>query len=227
MAFSQSTRIAETLIVAARKPRMKASRPTLAKFVNLRRNPDGPIDAMAITRALLSIPDQANANGAEEITAGGTVWGELLYVSTAHLSGQPWKYGAFCQSRLIREAILLSERGLWRTTPSSISIPISTLESSWALGPYHTQVKNPKQGLFDAVSTDHPMRPGHPALWHHPSARLGTLEASAIARISERTGADTDSQAAMLARRSWLHIASELRHAPQRVAAVCTHEPML
>ncbi len=227
VAFSESTRIAETLIVATKKSQSGTSRPAVAKFVNLRRNPDEPIDAMAITRTLLSLSDQKDGKVQEEIDIGGTAWGDVLFVSTAGLSGKPWIHAAFCQSRLIREAIVLSKQGLWCPEQESLSIPTAALELAWTLGPYHMQVKNPKQGLFNAVSTDDPMRAGHPALWHHRSAKLTTLEASANARLSERSGTNADAQAAMLARASHLQIASELGHAPQRVAAVCTDEPMI
>lgn len=227
VAFSESTRIAEVLLVATKRRSSESIQPARAKFVNLRKNPDEPIDAMAITRTLLSLTEPNQVETEREIVVGGKSWGEVLFVRTADLAGGPWIHSAFCQSRLVRDAIRLSEEGLWQVSGEAVSIPIATLRSVCDLGPYHMQVKNPKQGLFDAVSMDDPTRAGHPCLWHHSSQKLKTLEVAANARISERVGRNADSQVAMLERRSRLHIASELRHAPQRVAAVCTDEAML
>ncbi|MYC91487.1 MAG: hypothetical protein F4106_02815 [Gemmatimonadetes bacterium] len=56
MSFSESTRIAEVLIVATRQHHhdRKNSR---ACFVNLSRNADEPIEALGLTRKLLAIRD--------------------------------------------------------------------------------------------------------------------------------------------------------------------------
>ena len=89
------------------------------------------------------------------------------------------------------------------------------------------QIKNPKQGLFTIVETDDQSRTGHPALWHHSASRITRLEVAANARLRERGDQSTAEQQAMLARTGRLHIARELGHAPQRLAAVQTNEPML
>jgi hypothetical protein len=89
------------------------------------------------------------------------------------------------------------------------------------------QIKNPAQGLFDIVDTDDPTRYGHPALWHHGSNRIKTLGVAANARLTERPAKDALDQAAMLAKAGRLQLARELRHAPQRLAAVVSDQAML
>ena len=89
------------------------------------------------------------------------------------------------------------------------------------------QIKNPKQGLFTITETSDPLQAGKPALWHHSSKREIRLEVAANARLERRADRDKGKQDAMLARKSRLHLARDLRFAPQRLAAVLTDKPML
>ena len=108
-----------------------------------------------------------------------------------------------------------------------LQIDTTPLETLAELGPYHMQIKNPKYGLFDIVDTNDPLRSGHAALWHHDARQITTLEAEANAKLRERENMSSDKQEAMLQRADHLHIACELGHAPQRLAAVHTSEPTL
>ncbi len=227
VAFSESTRIAETLIVATKRHCAAGKREGFTRFVNLRRNPDDPIDAMAITRALLAVPSPPDSRRQAEIAFGDVSWGEVIFVDQSELSGGPWNYATFCQGRLAEIASSLSRRGVWQVSKFKFNIPIGELSSVCELGPYHMQIKNSAQGLFSIVATDDPTRSGHPALWHHSAKRIISLEAVANARLKEQASCDCDDQSAMLARAGRLQIACELGHAPQRLAAVLTDEPML
>ncbi len=227
VAFSESTRMAETLIVATKKRKSDSRRDCVTRFVNLRRNPDEAIDAMAIARSLLEIRRQTGSLQSSEITIGDDAWGEVLFVEQSRLSGSPWVQSTFSQGRLAETALELAEDGILRVGGRTLRIPIAKLSSACELGPYEMQIKNPTQGLFDIVETDDPTRVGHPAIWHHSSKRIGSLEAVANARLRERSGRDPNAQAAMLAKAGRLHLARELRHAPQRLAAVLTDEAML
>ena len=225
VAFSESTRIAETLVVATR--RQAGTAPDgLTRFVNLRRNPDEPIDAMAVTRALLASAREGGGQ-ADEIAFGDVVWAESRAVRQADLDDSPWMHATFCQGHLIETAARLASEGIWRAGRRTIRVPIASLESVCALGPYHMQVKNPQQGLFEIVATDDPARAGHPAIWHHRHQQIKTLATGANARLRERAGRDASAQSEMLSRAGRLHLASELGHAPQRLSAVVTHMGML
>lgn len=227
VAFSESTRIAEALIVATKKGYQDADRVGQTRFVNLRRNPDEPIEAMAVARALLASSFSLPANGRQEITVGDTLWGEVQAVDQAELGRGPWVLSTFVQGRLTDLARNLVNHGTWLAGQTSFKLPIAKLEEGWNFGPYEMQIKNPTQGLFDIVDTDDPTRNGHPALWHHGSKRIMTLGVTANARLTERSGKDSASQATMLSKAGRLQLARELRHAPQRLAAVVTDQSML
>ena len=226
--FSESTRMAETLIVATKKPStVRHDRARLTRFVNLRRNPDEPIAAMAIVRALLALKTPSRSRRSVEVSVGSTGWGEMRFVLQRDLDQQAWPHAAFVQGRLTETALTLRDKGTFRIDGTALSIPIARMGKLCELGPYEMQIKNPKQGLFTIVETDDPIRVGHPALWHHGSNRITTLEVGANARLHERDDQSLAAQEAMLARRGRLHIARELRHAPQRLSALLTNEPML
>ena len=223
VSFSEATRIAEVLIVATKLQKGKIPK-GVTRFVNLRHNVDDPISAMALTRSLL-----ASASGTKwvEVLTGNKVWGELTPIKQSKIGEGPWINTTFLQGRLLRAAGRLIDEGSLVFKRHRLQIPIAELGNICTLGPYHMQIKNPKQGLFDIVETDDPTRAGHPAIWHHGAQTITRLKASANARLRERTGQCKSEQQAMLEQAGKLHLTSELRHAPQRLAAVLTDEPML
>ena len=226
--FSESTRIAETLIVATKKRASAIGNPShgITRFVNLRHNPDEPIEAIAIAKAILAMK-QADAGSNKEIIVGPKAWGEILYVAQNELTLGPWVHTVFTQSRLTQTAVgMLKGSGL-HFDRKKLSIETTQLGVLADIGPYHMQIKNPKQGLFDIVETGDLLRSGHPALWHHDAETMKTLETKANARLHERSDQTTEEQEAMLQKAGHLQIACELGHAPQRLAAVRTNEPML
>lgn len=227
VAFSESTRIAETLIVATKKGYEAKNAGRCTRFVNLRRTPDEPIESMAIGRALLAAVSSCDAADRFEIQIGDTVWGEVLTIQQAELDSDAWTLATFMQGRLAGLARTLVRQELWRVEGDEYRIPIARLEDVCEVGPYHMQVKNPTYGLFDVLDTDDPTREGSPAIWHHRADRITTLETHANARLRARTGRDPNQQAEMLGRASRLQLAAELGHAPQRLAAVLTEQAML
>ena len=62
---------------------------------------------------------------------------------------------------------------------------------------------------------------------NHDAKTMKTLETEANARLHERSDRTTEEQEAMLQQAGHLQISCELGHAPQRLAAVRTSEPML
>lgn len=227
-AFSESTRIAEAMIIATRKSPDRNGDPThLVRFVNLRHNPDDAINAMEIVRALLDTPLPRNGKKQIEIGAVGGSWGEVLIVDQASLGNKAWTEATFVQGRLSSIASSLLADGDWSTRLPNSRIPIRHLSELCDFGPYHMQVKNSKQGLFRIEATTDQTRAGHPALWHHESRPLTTLGTQANARLIERSDRDPSAQSKMLGRASCLQLACELRHAPQRLAAVLTEEAMI
>ena len=228
VAFSESTRMAETLIVATRKSSDRnGDRRHFVRFVNLRHNPDDAINATEVAQALLDTPIPKNGNTQIEIGAVGGAWGEVLIVEQASLGNRAWTESTFVQGRLTSIASSLVDSGHWCMGLPSSRIPITTLSKLCDLGPYHMQIKNSNQGLFTVAATTDQTRAGHPALWHHESRHITTLGVEANARLIERSDRDSHAQSRMLARAGYLQLACELRHAPQRVAAVLTDEAMI
>ena len=227
VAFSESTRIAEALVVATRRSRGNSDQRHVVRFVNLRHNPDDAINAMEIARALLDLPFPKNGDKQIEIGAVGGSWGEVLLVDQTSLGSTGWTESTFVQGRLSSVAAGLASNGSWDSRRPDSRVPISKLSELCDFGPYHMQVKNPKQGLFYVAATEDHTRAGHPAIWHHESHRITTLEAQANARLTERSDRDSSAQSKMLERVGYLQLACELGHAPQRLSAVITDEAML
>ena len=221
VSFSESTRIAEILIVAT-KDVMGLNRSEV-RFVNLIHNPDEPVQAMTLMRKLLAMDEDAVSLESRGIDVGGTVWGSVIAVPQKDLTDGAWSYTTFAQSELV-----LIAKGMHTGEYDPLTgVPLTELQSVVNLGPYHMQVKNPKQGLFKIFETDDSLRAGIPVLWHQKSARNTTLEAKADARLERRSDRDRLAQDEMLARQGRLQLVCDLRMAPQRVAAVLTDIPML
>ena len=227
VAFSESTRIAEALIVATRIVRGQTPTKSCTRFVNLRRNPDEAIDAMAISRSLLATASDSSEPRRSEIVVGDVFWGEVVREEQAILDDGPWIQATFCQGRLADIAATLAREGTLRLGNQSLPIPIANLSESCEFGPYEMQIKNPSQGLFRIVETSDPTRAGHPAFWHHKWTAVTTMGVVANARLTERPDKSADAQAEMLQRAGRLQLARELGHAPQRVAAALADEAML
>lgn len=223
VSFSESTRFAEVLIVATKLQDGKKPN-DVTRFVNLRHNVDDPISAMALTRSLLAA---AAVTKRTEILTGDKVWGELTPVKQSKIGEGPWINTTFIQGRLLKATGGLIHNGSLRFNGKEIQIPVTTLGEICSFGPYEMQIKNPTQGLFSIVETNDPTRDGHPAIWHHSGKQITSLEVSANARLQERAGRSETAQIAMLKQAGKLHLARELRHAPQRLAAVLTDESMI
>ncbi len=217
--FSESTRIAETLIVATRTTDRTNHR---VNFVNLRHNPDDPADAIALTRALLNHTDDRPITGRTDMRCAdidyphpSDKWGEIVSVKQSQLGPQAWMQVAFTDCALTEAAALLRAQHKLGTT----TVPIAELGTLAELGPYHMQIKG-KGGLFDC-SEDTPTRLQDAGLWHHRHDRVTTMNPSPDAVLKRRQGLKNE-QDQMLQRAGRLHLAAELGHAPQRIAAAVT-----
>lgn len=220
VSFSESTRIAEVLIVAVRRDKPDPANPV--KFVNLRHNPDEPADAIALTRALLNSPAGNPVSGQTSLlrlkipcphpTAD---YGEIVTVPQSKLDGGAWHQVVFTQAALTDSVMeMLAQDG-----PLSVPVPVTPLGTIADLGPYHMQIKG-KGGLFDCEEA----APGTldiPAMWHHSHVCLTTLGTDPNAVLTRRPNRQTE-QDRMLERAGRLHLAAELGHAPQRFAATMT-----
>ena len=193
------------------------------RFVNLLHNPDEPVQAMTLTHKLLAMDESLVPLESTAIDVGGMNWGSVVVVPQRILTDGPWSYAAFAKSELV----LAAERLRSAEPGPFTAISIVKLGILADLGPYHMQVKNPTQGLFNIVASEEPLRSGIPALWHHKATKNTTLEARRNALLERRADKDRLAQDRMLAEQGRLHLACDLGMAPQRVAAVLTATPML
>ena len=231
VSFSESTRMAEVLIVATRR-QLVDLKGSSACFVNLLQNPDEPIEALSLTRKLLALREDLNPLQPVAIDIGEKTWGNAILVPQRDLplDGGPWSLATFAQPELalIATQIAIGKHQRLR------SIPIAELGKLADFGPYEMQIKNPKQGLFTirerppgTVDSEWGLRAGFPALWRHKGIRNRTLEARADSQLERRADRARSKQDQMLDRQARLQLARELRYAPQRLAAVMTDAPML
>ena len=223
--FSESTRFAETLVVGTRTTDPE-SRDGWTRFVNLRRNPDQPTEALALVRVLLATDDPECAGNAE-IRIGDTPWGEIEFVRQSALTSVRWVHATFLQGRLTRSTVGFIRGRRVGEIDGDAGVALRRLGEVCDFGPYEMQIKNPRQGLFEIVETDDATRPGHPALWRHKSSQILCLQQPANARLLPRTDRAAAAQESMLGKAGRLHLARGLRHAPQRLAAATTEERML
>lgn len=225
VSFSESTRIAEALVVGT-KTADAESGDSWTRFVNLRRNPDQPTEALALVRALLAADDPEDLSNVE-IRIGDTAWGEVEFVRQAELAPVRWVHGTFVQGRLTRPTVDYIGKKRVGGPMGDSGVALRKLGEVCEFGPYEMQIKNPGQGLFEIIETDDSTRAGHRALWHHKAERVRCLQQSANARLIPRRDRDSAAQTAMLGRAGRLHLARELGHASQRLAAVVTDEQLL
>ena len=225
VSFSESTRMAEVLIVATRRRRSNPDEHRVT-FVNLRHNPDEPADAIAITRALLNQPTLP-VSGITNMLCSDIQyphaegqWGEVTSIPQSDLTQEAWPYVVFSRCALTEPVTILRTQ----QRIGGLSVPITELGDIANLGPYHLQIKG-KNGLFECAE-GRPEPLDVPALWHHKSNKQSTLGAEGNAILTRRPG-QIGEQDAMLQRASTLQLACELRHAPQKVAAVITDRKML
>ena len=167
-----------SLIVATKSGEFAASQ-NHVRFVNLVNNPDEPVQAMALTRKLLAMDEEASPFEPQAVAVGGTNWGSVTVVPQKELTDEPWEYTALAQPELV----LVAEKISAGRSPALGATGISELGDIAHLGPYHMQVKNPKHGLFTIAETEGVLRAGIPALWHHKATRNTTLESKADARL--------------------------------------------
>ncbi len=222
IAFSESTRIAEVLVVATKNTE-EARNSHKTRFVNLIRNPDEALEAITLTQRLLALDEEGISMEPSAIRIGERNWGSAVTIPQRDLTESPWSYAALAQTEL-------SSEKLRRTTSTAKfldGLPIVELQKLAECGPYHMQIKNPVQGLFSIIETRDSLHAGIPALWHHSATYNTTLLAAADARLQKRGDKDAKAQEAILAKQRRLHLALELGLAPQRLASVLTDMPML
>jgi len=236
VSMSESTSLAETLIVARRHAGDETRRPT--KIVNLAHNPTHPIDANSLVHHLTrldasSIPDLSDMPGAVcsvQPGADGKPWGEVIQVTLPERqNGETPDIGkfisaasAFSNSGLAQTAWHLAQGELYLPGQDPRRIPVCTVDDLGGTGPAGIQVKG-RAAPGDMMPVG---RSGYAAIWHHKARLVTHIEGEPNASIVAKKGRESEvNELWRLAGR--VHIAKEFRLNTQRAAAVWSAEKML
>ena len=213
--FSESTRMAEVLIVATKT---KVHDTHNVKFLNLVHNPDDPIEAISLTTKLLEI--EVRSWESAQVRLSDTWWGEILAIPQETLTDSPWHYTSLVQADL-------TLYGNGQNNRLFKDLPLANFSEIVDFGPYHTNIKSEKQGLFHIFERTNELQSGHPAIWHHDGKSQQTMAMEYNACLQPRNNRSDQAQQEMLARSGKLHFAAEMRLASQRVSAVMTTQPAI
>ncbi|MDD9810567.1 MAG: hypothetical protein OXU71_02455 [Gammaproteobacteria bacterium] len=236
VSMSESTSLAETLIVARRKPENAADKPT--RIVNLHLNPTHPIDANNLARQLIrlqtaAIPDITDKPGAScaiQSSDYGQFWGEAVTVTVPCASNgapDPGDFIApaisFLQTTLAQTAWHLARGKLYLTGNRSVNLPIKPLKEIGETSPSHLKIKGRKAPCNMTVNLQ---GSGYPVIWHHSARSIVKMAGQPNARLTAKPGREDETNA-IWSHAGRAHVASYLRLNTQRIAAVWSKKPML
>jgi len=236
VSMSESTSLAETLIVARRKPENAAAKPT--RIVNLFRNPTHPIDANNLARQLTRLPaaaipdptDKPGAACAIRSSPRGQFWGEAVTVTVPCATNGALDSGdfiapaiSFLQTTLAQTAWHLARGKLFLPGKSAANLPIKPLKEIGQTSPSHLKIKGrkaPCNMTVDAAGS------GYPAIWHHNARSIVKMAGEPNARLTAKVGREDETHA-IWSHAGRVHVASYLRLNTQRIAAVWSEKTML
>lgn len=236
VSMSESTSLAETLIVARRRPENASGRPT--RVVNLFHNPTHPIEANNLARQLLSlhasaipdITDKPGASCAIRSSDKGRFWGEAVTVTVPCASNGAPDPGAFIapaisflQTTLVQIAWHLARGKLLLPGNRPVNLPIKPLKEIGSTSPSHLEIKGrmaPCNMTVDMKGS------GYPVIWHHDAKSIVKMTGQPNARMAAKTGREDETNA-IWGHAGRAHVASYLRLNTQRIAAVWSKKIML
>jgi len=237
VSMSESTSLAETLIVARRKPENAAGKPT--GIVNLFRNPTHPIEANNLARQLIGlqakavpdITDKPGASCAIRSSERGQFWGEAVTVTIPRASnGETPDPGAFIapaisfvQTTLVQTAWHLARGKLFLYGGRPVGLPIKPLREIGETSPSHLKIKGRKAPCSMA---DDMKGSGYPVIWHHDAPSIVKMAGQPNALMAAKTGREDETND-IWSHAGHAHVASYLRLNTQRIAAVWSKKTML
>jgi hypothetical protein len=176
--FSDSTQLAEILLVARKWKVGEERAAAQTKWLQLRDNPDNAIDALGVATALLN--ESHHDRGAELKLGGGLfdVAGEV-FSRPAPVDSQPWQSAIFYKEQLLRAAESLSVGALQLPRAAKpIPIPVRALGEMGRIGYDRRDITD----AFEVVSTPS----GYPALWGTDADFVRSLSHAPNAELSPR-----------------------------------------
>ena len=171
--FSDSTDLAEVLVVA-KKLEGDASRDELeTTWVQLNKNPDNPIDALGVASALIKM-------GRPSITGQPIRLGPMglfdsfgqAFTRSTYLDDEPWRHATFASGELdlVADALRTGSRLPLPRSLGPVTIPVVALQQVADVGPDRARLHD---AFIDAGNVT-----SYPCLWGHGSDSLTTLKAA-------------------------------------------------
>lgn len=171
--FSDSTDLAEVLVIA-RKLEDYASRDALeTTWVQLSKNPDNPIDALGVASALIQM-------GRPSVTGQPISLGPMglfdsfgqAFTRPTFRGDQPWRHAVFASGELdlMADALRAGSRLPLPRSLDPVTVPVVELRKIADVGPDRARLHD---AFIDAGTVT-----SYPCLWGHDSDSLTTLKAA-------------------------------------------------
>jgi hypothetical protein len=227
--FSENTELSEILVVAKKRVQGDSVNDAKTICVNLWKNTDSIVDAMALADAIQRIqPAEVDGGGAlhgvASLRVGNDKRGEVVLLDWTDLQNQQWYPCSFAQTDLVRVAHFLRRKHAYLPGIGIVGqVPLVPLGTLGTLGPDRRDIKDG----FDDVS----YVTNYPAFWSHDAQRMKTLD-TATNRYLEplsapRPGRKLKPVSHLIPKAGRLMLAEGLRANTQSVVAVRLNQPAL
>ena len=193
-AFSESTNLTETLIVATRRTTLNLDH--RIRFVNLARNPRTSAEARILLNHILQHKNE------DSIMIGDTFYGKIIHIQQDGLKEKKFgRYVAYINQEIL-DAVEELEIGKFGRK----NIPMSEFDKIWNIGPADMSIKSMKTTKKDKpkskeelakldtenhqapywIHEDHHPQLGKPALWHHENDKIDQMSQNANATLETK-----------------------------------------
>lgn len=245
-AFSESTNLAEVLIIATRQKEGSVSVSHKIRFANLYRNPRTSAEAKILLDHLFHNKDEVT------ITIGNTFYGRIAHIRQSGLHENYFgRYVAYINSEILDRVEELGKGKFFGK-----DIPISEFGKIWNIGPADMSIKSMKitkngkqKSVEEIAKLDHEDHQapywahkgyipqlGRPALWHHASDTMRQMAQVANATLETKKAKlhldATGKMASLHADELWqqksrLQVGTDLRLNTCSIAAAITNIDLL
>lgn len=215
--FSDSTNLAEILLIARRLSSREERGTHRTVWVQLTKNPRNPIDALGVATSLLRMGDPGALG--QPVALGSEVWASFghAFSRPAPATSDPWRHGTFASPELdlVATAMDEGEPVYFPRVIKGISIPLKPLSAIATVGPDRARLHD---GFVRST-----VQTGYNCFWGH-SAKHRTIEAEPNVWLSP-SGRRTAEHSRRYAAELWsgasrLLVAERLRLTTHATAAI-------
>lgn len=171
--FSDSTDLAEVMLIARKMKTDEPKQGLETKWVQLTKNPDNPIDALGISSAVRDMGDPTPSGKSIHLGTAGLFesFGQV-FSRPAPVNDQPWRHATFASGELdlVADSLRMGTRLPLPRSLESVSIPVVQLQAVGAVGPDRARLHD---AFIEAGTVT-----SYPSLWGHDSETITTLSAT-------------------------------------------------